>query len=235
MRDREHAEAGLAGHRLDAAGDVAQRVDVEAGVDLVEDRELRLEHRELQRLGALLLAARELVVHAARRGTRRRTPRRSASARDRGRAGPSRVAPRRVERRGRRSPRAARPGTSTGYCIARKSPRAARCQVGRPSSSSPSIVTEPRGDRRSRRGPSARATSVDLPEPFGPIERVHLARRDLEVDAAQDLVARDRRVQVGDLQTCSPHGSTTDHVVAVDCARRTPAPAGSPAASAARR
>ena len=53
------------GHRLDATGDVAQRVDVEAAVDLVEHRELRLEHRELQRLGALLLAARELDVHAA--------------------------------------------------------------------------------------------------------------------------------------------------------------------------
>ena len=46
-------------------GDVAQGVDVEAAVDLVEHRELRLQHRELQRLGALLLAARELDVHAA--------------------------------------------------------------------------------------------------------------------------------------------------------------------------
>ena len=65
VRDREHAEAVLVGHRLDPAGDVAQRVDVEAAVDLVEHRELGLEHRELQRLGALLLAAGELDVDAA--------------------------------------------------------------------------------------------------------------------------------------------------------------------------
>ena len=65
VRDREHAEVVFGGHRLDAAGDVAQGVDVEAAVDLVEHRELRLEHRELQGLGALLLATGELDVDAA--------------------------------------------------------------------------------------------------------------------------------------------------------------------------
>ncbi len=44
---------------------ILQRVDVEAGVGLVEDRELGLEHRHLQDLEALLLAAREAVVEVA--------------------------------------------------------------------------------------------------------------------------------------------------------------------------
>ena len=43
--------------RVDAVGDGAQRVDVEAGVGLVEDRDLRPQHRELEDLHALLLAA----------------------------------------------------------------------------------------------------------------------------------------------------------------------------------
>ena len=52
---------------LDAVGDDAQRVDVEAGVGLVEDGDPRLEHRHLEDLDALLLAAREAVVDVARR------------------------------------------------------------------------------------------------------------------------------------------------------------------------
>jgi hypothetical protein len=42
-----------------------QRIDVEAGIGLVEQRELRLEHGHLQDLVALLLAAREAFVDAA--------------------------------------------------------------------------------------------------------------------------------------------------------------------------
>ncbi len=61
----EHTEVVVVGHGLDATSDVAQRVDVEAAVDLVEDRELRLQHRELQRLQPLLLAPRELDVESA--------------------------------------------------------------------------------------------------------------------------------------------------------------------------
>ena len=78
--------------------------------------------------------------------------------------------------------------------------------------------------------------SVDLPDPFGPIERVHFAGAHLEVDAAQDLVARDGGVQIGDAQHVV--GRSRQHhrdVVAVDLDRRTPAPAASRAASAARR
>ena len=50
---------------LDAAGNDAQSVDVETGVGLVEDGDPRLEHRHLQDLDALLLAAREAVVQIA--------------------------------------------------------------------------------------------------------------------------------------------------------------------------
>ena len=44
-----------------------QRVDVEARVGLVEHRQLRLEHRHLEDLVALLFAAGEALVH--RRGS----------------------------------------------------------------------------------------------------------------------------------------------------------------------
>ncbi len=42
-----------------------QRVDVEAGVGLVEDGQVGLEHRHLQDLGPLLLAAAEAIVEVA--------------------------------------------------------------------------------------------------------------------------------------------------------------------------
>ena len=65
MRDEEDAHVGRA-ERLDAARDDLQRVDVEAGVGLVEHRELRAEHVHLQHLEPLLLTAGEAVVHGAR-------------------------------------------------------------------------------------------------------------------------------------------------------------------------
>src|SRR5438093_3734254 len=52
---------------VDRVGDDAHRVDVEAGVRLVHDRHLRLEHGQLQDLGPLLLAAREALVEVAGR------------------------------------------------------------------------------------------------------------------------------------------------------------------------
>jgi phosphoglycolate phosphatase-like HAD superfamily hydrolase len=64
VRDGEHTQVALLGHGLDALRDVAQGVDVEAGVDLVEDGELGFEHGELERLGPLLLASGELDVDA---------------------------------------------------------------------------------------------------------------------------------------------------------------------------
>ena len=52
---------------LTPSATIAQRVDVEAGVGLVEDRDPRLQHRHLEDLDALLLAAREAVVQVALR------------------------------------------------------------------------------------------------------------------------------------------------------------------------
>ena len=65
---RDHERAGLgADELLDAGRDDLQRVDVEARVGLVEHRDPRLQHRHLEDLDALLLAAREAVVQVALR------------------------------------------------------------------------------------------------------------------------------------------------------------------------
>ena len=85
----------LVGQRLDPLGAVAQGVDVEAGVELVEDGDLGLQHGQLQRLVALLLAAGEVDVE--RRSQQRRVE-----------ADPRRLgAEPRVETRRSASPRAA--------------------------------------------------------------------------------------------------------------------------------
>ena len=65
MGDEQDPELGVE-LGVDALGDDAQRVDVEAGVGLVEDRELGLEDGHLEHLQALLLAAREALVDVAR-------------------------------------------------------------------------------------------------------------------------------------------------------------------------
>ncbi len=62
--DDQDAHVG-AGEAVDALGDGAERVDVEAGVGLVEHRHAGLQQRHLQHLHALLLAAREAVVEVA--------------------------------------------------------------------------------------------------------------------------------------------------------------------------
>src|SRR3954454_20943828 len=63
--DEERAGgAGLA-DPVDAGGDDLERVDVETGVGLVEDRELRLQQLELEHLETLLLTAGEALVDRA--------------------------------------------------------------------------------------------------------------------------------------------------------------------------
>jgi len=52
--DDQHAHVG-AGEAVDPLGDGAQRVDVEAGVGLVEDRDLGAQQRQLKDLHPLLL------------------------------------------------------------------------------------------------------------------------------------------------------------------------------------
>ena len=121
--DGEHAEP-VSSVAASMRRDSAQGVDVEARVELVEDGDRGLEHAELQGLVALLLAAGEVDVEGPVR-KRSSKPMRSASATDRGRrrrpVGPA--APRRRPRARRRSDT---PGTSIGYCMARKSPAWAR-------------------------------------------------------------------------------------------------------------
>ena len=59
---------GAVGRRVqlvDAVGDDAQGIDIEAGVGLVENRQSRLEDGHLQDLMALLLAAGEALVDSA--------------------------------------------------------------------------------------------------------------------------------------------------------------------------
>src|SRR3989454_8322032 len=62
-----HEHRGVVGspQLVHGLGDGFQRVDVESGIGLVEDRELGIEHRELQDLVALLLPTRETFVHGA--------------------------------------------------------------------------------------------------------------------------------------------------------------------------
>ena len=62
---QQGADLAVLTDAVDALGDLAQRVDVEAGVGLVEDRDLRLEQLQLEDLVALLLAAGEALVHVA--------------------------------------------------------------------------------------------------------------------------------------------------------------------------
>ena len=63
VRDGDHAQTGLGGGGLHPAGAVPQGIDVEAGIEFVEDGEARLEHGELESLVALLLAAGQIDVH----------------------------------------------------------------------------------------------------------------------------------------------------------------------------
>ena len=64
MRDHQRAHVG-ADELVDAVRDDPERIDVEARVGLVEDGDARLQHRHLQDLDALLLAAGEPVVEVA--------------------------------------------------------------------------------------------------------------------------------------------------------------------------
>ncbi len=62
--DDDHGAIGRA-QPVDAVGDDLQRVDVEAGIGLVEHAEPRLQQRHLQNFVALLLAAGEADIDAA--------------------------------------------------------------------------------------------------------------------------------------------------------------------------
>ena len=127
---------------LDAAAHDAQRVDVEAGVELVEDGDLGPQHAELQRLVALLLAARQVDVER---------PVEEAGVEadalglgdDAHAANVGEVAAGGLEGLARAASSSDTPGTSVGYCMARNRPACARCHGGSASRSTPSRVTDP--------------------------------------------------------------------------------------------
>ncbi len=204
VRDREHTEATFGRHGLDAPGDVAQRVDVEAAVDLVEYREPRLEYRQLQRLGALLLATGELDVHAALEelvrdaeavgleldlrtqltvGIAALTKERSGEEVDEAYAGKLH----RVLQREEQTTCRAFVGGQPEELFAVDGDRAGRDVV---------VVPAHEDVRQGRLARTVRAH-----------QRVHLARAHLEVDAPQDLVAVNRRVEIHDPQHA--HGRVT--------------------------
>src|SRR5579863_795347 len=61
----EHDRAFGRSQRIDAPSHDLERIDVEPGISLIENGEPRLEHQHLQDLVALLLTARESLVHAS--------------------------------------------------------------------------------------------------------------------------------------------------------------------------
>ena len=65
MGDQQHAQV-VVELGVHAFGDDPERIDVQTRVRLVEDRHLRLQHRHLEHLQTLLLAAREALVDVAR-------------------------------------------------------------------------------------------------------------------------------------------------------------------------
>ena len=95
------------------------------------------------------------------------------------------------------------PGTSTGYCMARNSPARARSSTVIASTSAPSRVTVPRGDRVLRVA-GDRVGQRRLARAVGAHDRVRLAVADGERDPLEDLLGAvlglDRDVQVLDLQ-----------------------------------
>src|SRR3954453_5523125 len=193
-----HALLGVElGHAL---GDGAQRVDVEPGVRLVEHRDLGLEHRHLEDLGALLLAAGEAVVEMA--GGERaidvehldgvlelgaelldvdrvllaaRVDRHPQEVGDRDAGDGDRVLEGEEETRVR-----AVLGVGLGDVLALEADRALGDLVVR-------VAQDGRGERR-------------LAGAVGPHQGVQLALADAQVDALEDLAILDADMEVADLQ-----------------------------------
>ena len=154
---------------------------------------LRLEHRHLQDLVALLLAAREAGVHRAREHRRIHVHELRASRPSGRRTRADRSPPRRAPSGSRCTPRAGStrcvtPGISTGYWNARKMPCCARTSGSISSRSSPSYVTAP--PVTSYAGcPGEHLRQRALAGPVRAHDRVHLAGVDGEVDALEDRLS----------------------------------------------
>ena len=174
VRDGEHAEVLLVRRRLDPTGDGAQRVDVEARVDLVEHRDLgararascsvSLRLRSPPDRSTLSGAVEEALVEAEALGFRLH-PRSQACRSD----GPVRESAARE-----RVPPARRRALRSDTACARNSPRWARCHGRRPSNSSPSSVTLPSSDLVARAS-GEHVGERRLARTVRPHDHVHLA------------------------------------------------------------
>jgi len=174
----------------------AQRVDVEPAVDLVEHREPGAEHCELQRLRPLLLAAGELDVESALQELVRDPEAGGLGTHAFAQVGAvaALTAQRGVEEvveadAGQLDRVLQREEEAVGGALVGRQPEQLLAVDGDRPAGDDVVVAAHQHVRKGR-----------LPRAVRSHERVDLARTDLEVDPAQDLLARHRGVQIRDLQ-----------------------------------
>jgi hypothetical protein len=213
VRDDERAHL-RADELVHAAGDDAQRVDVEARVGLVEHREARLQHRHLQDLDPLLLAAREAVVQVARRELAAHlqavhlAEQRLPELGDRDRVVDAAVAG--LAHGVDRAAQEARHGHAGDRVrvLERQEEPPLRALVRLELRHVLAVDEDPALGDLVRRVPHDRVGERRLPRAVRAHDRVHLVQADLEVDALDDLGAvLERDVQVFELQR--PHKQTS--------------------------
>ncbi len=199
------------GIAVDTFGHHAQGVDVQAGVGLVEDRDLRLQQTQLQDLVALLLTAGKkasFTLRSANCGSISRSAIADLTSLTQCRS--LGASPRTAVAAVRRKFDIDTPGTSTGYCMAKKRPARARSSTLIASTSSPSRVIDPEVTWYLGGWPAIEYDSVDLPDPLGgPMTAWVSPRLHGQVDALEDfllgaVLVGDADVKVLDFQ--SAHG-----------------------------
>jgi hypothetical protein len=142
VRDEQHATSPVSRTRLTPSRH-AQRVDVEAGVGLVEDRDLGLSSSSC-RISWRFFSPPEkpsLTLRSAKAGSMSRRVIASLTSLTHVRS--FGASPRTAVAAVRRKLDTDTPGTSTGYCIARNRPARARSSTLIASTSSPSSVIVP--------------------------------------------------------------------------------------------
>ena len=206
MRDQQHAEIGAGAlHLADAVGDDAERVDVEAGVGLVEDGDLGLEDGHLQDFVALLLAAGEALVEVAVAEARVH-PEPLHPLHDREPQFEDREVDALAGREGLAEELHDRDAGDLFGVLEREEHARLAPHVGGPLGDVLALEQDAAlrdlvvGTAEQRVGQRGLARAV------GPHERVHLTGADDEVDPAQDGHAFDGDVQVLDLEQWRSHG-----------------------------